>query len=73
MLLTKRAHHCTIFQTFSALMKVHPITQLVVGGGGEGGWNSRGCWKRNENLIIGRVGIIKEVKSYGKLNNTKQN
>ena len=29
MLLTKRAHHCTIFQTLSALMKVHPINYAI--------------------------------------------
>ena len=29
MLLTKRDHHCTIFQTLSALMKVHPINYAI--------------------------------------------
>ena len=29
MFLTKRAHQCTIFQTLSALMKVHPIPHAI--------------------------------------------
>ena len=29
MLLTKRAHQCTMFQTLSALMKVHPILLAI--------------------------------------------
>ena len=29
MLLTKRDHHCTIFQTLSALMKVQPINYAI--------------------------------------------
>ena len=30
MLLTKRAHHCTIFQTLSALMTAHPINYAIL-------------------------------------------
>ena len=30
MLLTKRAHHCTIFQNLSALMTAHPITYAIL-------------------------------------------
>ena len=30
MLLTKRAHHCTIFQTLRALMTAHPINYAIL-------------------------------------------
>ena len=30
MVLTKRAHHCTIFQTSSALMTAHPINYTIL-------------------------------------------